>query len=192
MNIFNEKLLSRAATCLQLAHDRGAVLATAESCTGGLLGGLFTSVAGISNVFYGGIITYHNSWKTSYLGVDATLLAREGAVNEAVARDMALGLFHPPMTNNAAAKDKNNVAITHAITHGIAITGLAGDRSDYHITSTPSTNQEGDGLVFIAVANQQKKNLVQEYHFDGDRQGIREQTLFAAMDLLEKLWQQET
>ncbi len=191
MNIFNEKLLSRAAACLQLAHDRGAVLATAESCTGGLLGGLFTSVAGISNVFYGGIITYHNSWKISYLGVDATLLARDGAVNEAVARDMALGLFHPPMTNNAAGGDKDSVGITHAITHGIAITGLAGDKSAYHITSTPATNQ-ADGLVFIAVANQQKKTLVQEYHFDGHRQDIREQALFAAMDLLEKLWQQET
>ncbi|MGI9462268.1 MAG: CinA family protein [Alphaproteobacteria bacterium] len=176
--MFDEKLLSRSQSILSLADKQSAIIATAESCTGGGLAEVFTAVAGASKVFHGGIIAYHNSWKEKYLSVQPTSIAKYGAVSDIVANEMVLGLLS--QIGN--------------ITHGIAITGLAGNDTAYRLDpsdiqhSNDGDSAKPDGLVFIAVADKKNNILVEKYQFSGDRQMIRQQTLLAAMDLLEKLW----
>lgn len=98
-----------SARLLEIARARGATLATAESCTGGLLAGAITEVAGASDIFDRGFVTYSNAAKTQMLGVDPALIARHGAVSEQVARAMAEG---------ALARSGATVAV--------AVTGIAG------------------------------------------------------------------
>jgi nicotinamide-nucleotide amidase len=83
--------MSLAAQLLDLARSSGATIATAESCTGGMVAAAITDVAGSSAVFDRGFVTYSNAAKTGMLGVDAALIDRHGAVSEEVARAMALG-----------------------------------------------------------------------------------------------------
>ena len=105
----------------------GKTLATAESCTGGLLGALLTDIPGASNVYLGGVVTYAYSAKEALLGVDAALLERDGAVCEAVARQMAEGVRQK----------------LHA-DYGIGITGNAGPSAD------PKNPNVGE--IFVACA----------------------------------------
>lgn len=98
-----------ALAVFQAFKTRGLVLATAESCTGGLLAAAITDIAGASDVFDRGFVTYSNASKTELLGVPAYLIARAGAVSEAVARAMAEG---------AVQQSRANIAI--------AVTGIAG------------------------------------------------------------------
>ena len=83
--------MSAAATLLARAREAGATIATAESCTGGLLAGAITEVPGASDVFERGFVTYSNAAKIDMLGVRPETLAVFGAVSEAVAHEMALG-----------------------------------------------------------------------------------------------------
>lgn len=83
--------MSLAADILALARARGATLACAESCTGGLVAAALTELPGSSRVFHAGFVTYANAAKTALLGVDEATLARHGAVSEEVAREMAEG-----------------------------------------------------------------------------------------------------
>lgn len=151
-------------TIRQLAQDalaqftrRGETLATAESCTGGLLGGALTAVAGSSAYFLGGVVAYDNAVKVQLLGVAQKSLDEYGAVSVAVARQMAEGV---------AAKTGAHVAV--------GITGVAGP-----------TGSEGKpvGTVYIAIARGETSR-VQKYHFAGDRDAVREQTVQRALELL--------
>lgn len=101
--------MSAAASLLARAREAGATIATAESCTGGILAGAITEVPGASDVFDRGFVTYSNAAKTDMLGVCPETLALFGAVSEAVAREMALGAI---MRSNA--------------TFAISVTGVAG------------------------------------------------------------------
>lgn len=101
-----EALVPRIAGLLK---ESGRMLATAESCTGGLIAAACTSVAGSSDWFERGFVTYSNEAKTESLGVDAALIASHGAVSEVVARAMAFG---------AVRHSKAQVAV--------AVTGIAG------------------------------------------------------------------
>lgn len=98
-----------AARLLDLARSAGATIATAESCTGGLVAGAITEVPGSSDVFDRGFVTYSNAAKIGMLGVDPALIAAHGAVSEEVARAMAEG---------ALARSDATLAV--------AITGIAG------------------------------------------------------------------
>src|ERR1700722_17045591 len=89
--MFSEALLDRAARLLARCRAEKRMLATAESCTGGLVVGLLTEIAGSSDVVDRGFITYSNSAKRDLLGVSDALLEAHGAVSEAVARAMAEG-----------------------------------------------------------------------------------------------------
>ncbi len=88
---FDEDILNAAETLLQRARAAGVHVATAESCTGGLLGGAITSVSGSSDIYGYGFITYANAAKREVLGVPAQLLEAHGAVSEPVALAMAEG-----------------------------------------------------------------------------------------------------
>ena len=136
----------------------GKRLATAESLTGGGIGQTLTSVSGASAVFAGGIISYTNEVKHNVLGVPVEILNTCGAVSAPVARAMAEG---------ARRVIGADVAVT--------VTGLAG----------PDGDEFGNpvGTVFIGYADGHTA-FAREYHFDGDRAAVREQTIEAALALI--------
>ncbi len=141
-----------------LQHLSGKRLATAESLTGGGIGSALTSVAGASAVYAGGVISYTNEVKHRVLGVSEQTLQAVGAVSAPVAEAMALGV-KTLMDADAA----------------VSVTGLAGPGGDDYGHSV--------GTVFIGYADA-KTCLSREFHFPGDRQQIREQTIEAALALI--------
>lgn len=140
---------------------RRQTLATAESCTGGLISTRLTDVAGASGVFMGGVVSYSNQAKESILGVPHELLVRHGAVSEEVARAMAAG-----------ARDRLGA------NWAIGITGIAGP--------TGGTPEKPVGLVHWAVAGPGVTRTAQRV-FPGNRSIIREWSANAALDLLRRL-----
>ena len=136
----------------------GKRLATAESLTGGGIGQAITSVSGASAVFAGGVISYTNEVKHKVLGVPQEILNTCGAVSHPVAKAMAEG------ARRAIGADV-----------AVAVTGLAG----------PDGDEFGNpvGTVFIGYADEQTA-LAREYHFEGDRAAVREQTICAALELI--------
>jgi len=89
--MFDAQTTQLATAVLETCRSAGLTIATVESCTGGLVGGALTAIAGSSDVVLGGLITYSNAAKTALAGVPETLLAAHGAVSEPVARAMAEG-----------------------------------------------------------------------------------------------------
>ena len=144
--------------CAELAgrlQARGWMLATAESCTGGLIAAACTELSGSSNWFERGFVTYSNEAKTDSLGVDAALIAQHGAVSEVVARAMAFG------------------AVRHSQAQvGIAVTGVAGP--------TGGTPDKPVGTVWFGF--QVDGRLTSETHrFEGDRAAVRAATVRHAL-----------
>lgn len=107
--MFDAQTTSLATAVLEACRTSGATVATVESCTGGLVGGALTAIAGSSDVVLGGLITYSNEAKMALAAVPADLLAAHGAVSEPVARAMAAG---------------GRTALS--ATFAVAITGVAG------------------------------------------------------------------
>lgn len=141
---------------------RGFTVAVAESLTGGLLAAAITSVPGASVVFRGSVTAYATEIKASVLGVDADLLAREGAVHPEVARQMADG-----------------VRRLFGATLGLATTGVAGP-----------TEQDGKpvGLVYVGYSSAESGSTpsAEELHLNGDREAVRAQTVLHALELVFK------
>ena len=155
-----------------LAHDlpglvadlmlkNGWLLATAESCTGGMISAACTDLAGSSNWFERGFVTYSNAAKTELLGVDAALIAAHGAVSEEVVRAMAAG---------AIARSRAQVAV--------AVTGVAGP-------SGGSRAKPVGTVWFGFMLAGQCSSEVQ--HFDGDRAAVRHATVQHALHRLVQL-----
>ena len=138
----------------------GQTVATAESCTGGLIGGALTAVPGASSVFLGGVIAYSNGSKSRDLGVDPAVLEREGAVSEPVARAMAEGARRRFGTD-----------------WGIGVTGIAGPGG--------GTPDKPVGLVHWAVAGPEE-TVARHRVFPGDRAYVRRATVAMALDLLRR------
>jgi len=148
-----EREVSRLAAALVA---RGWMLATAESCTGGLIAAACTSVAGSSDWFERGMVSYSNDAKTELLGVPATLIAAHGAVSAEVARAMAEG------------------AIAHSKAHiAVAVTGIAGPGG-----ATPG---KPVGMVWLAIALHGRNVEATLLQLRGDRAAVREQTVLAAL-----------
>ena len=150
--------------CAQLANlllERGLKLATAESCTGGLIAAACTDLAGSSAWFERGFVTYSNDAKIELLGVEPRLLRRAGAVCEGVARAMAQG---------ALAHAKAQVAV--------AVTGVAGP------TGGSAAKPVGTVWFGFAVPGQV---LTEKCHFEGDRAAVRAATVRHALARLVKL-----
>ena len=136
----------------------GRTLVTAESCTGGGIGAALTAVAGSSKVYKGGIISYTNWVKHNVLGVDLALLDRVGAVSVPVAEAMAVG------ARKCLQADVS-----------VSVTGLAG----------PDGDEFGNpvGTVFIGYCDDER-TISREFHFLGDREAVRTQTIRAALELV--------
>jgi nicotinamide-nucleotide amidase len=145
-----------------LLRQAGATLATAESCTGGLLAERLTRIPGSSDYFPGGVVTYSNAQKTRLLGVPEELLAEHGAVSEPVARAMAEGV------RRALGTD-----------YGAGITGVAG----------PGGGSEAKpvGTVHVAVAGPGGQVVHRRFRFPGDRERIRWFASQLALEMLRRL-----
>jgi nicotinamide-nucleotide amidase len=146
---------------------RQATLATAESCTGGLVAERITGVPGSSRSFLGGAVVYSNELKTQMANVPAELIAQHGAVSEQVARALAEGI-----------RKRTGATI------GLGVTGIAGP--------TGATDTKPVGLVYIAVSDAQKTDVL-ERTFRGPRTRVREWAAQQALDLVRRrLMQLET
>jgi nicotinamide-nucleotide amidase len=157
--MFEPAQLELAAAIVDRCRTRGLRVATAESCTGGLISGCLTAIAGSSAVFDRGFVTYSDSAKRAMLGVPEDLLARSGAVTEAVARAMADGALRAAGTDLA-----------------IAVTGIAGPDG--------GTAEKPVGLVHFAAARAGADTWHERHVFAGDRQAVRTATVTTALRLL--------
>ena len=140
----------------QALHGAGLKLATAESCTGGLIAAACTAVAGSSDWFERGFVTYSNEAKTEMLGVDAALIEAHGAVSAEVAQAMADGALQHSRADLA-----------------VAVTGIAGPSG-----ATPG---KPVGTVWLAVAQRGAGTQVELLQLDGDRAAVRQQTVHHAL-----------
>lgn len=152
-------LVEQAAALVAALARAGVTVATAESCTGGLVAACLTEIPGASAVLERGFVVYSNRAKEELLGVPAALLAAHGAVSAEVARAMADG------------------ALAHsAADRAVAITGIAGPDG-----GTPT---KPVGLVFLALSARDRPTTVERHVFAGDRVGIREASVRRALALL--------
>ena len=137
---------------------QGKTLATAESCTGGMIGAALTDIPGSSKVFKGGIISYTDEIKQNLLGVDGEVMKNNGAVSAPVARAMAEG------ARNAL---KSEIAVS--------VTGLAG----------PDGDEFGNfvGTVFIGYADE-KTSFAVKFRFFGSREEVRDQATEKALQII--------
>jgi nicotinamide-nucleotide amidase len=136
--------------------ERGLTIATAESCTGGLIANRLTDISGSSAYFVGGVVTYSNEEKTRLLGVGPELIAEHGAVSEPVAHAMAAG-----------ARERSGADVA------VAVTGIAGP--------TGGTPEKPVGLVWLAVATEEGV-ACERHHFHGPRRQIKWRTSQAALN----------
>lgn len=137
-------------------RQAGLRMATAESCTGGLIAGACTTIAGSSDWFERGFVTYSNEAKTEMLGVDPALIGGHGAVSEPVARAMAEG---------AIARSHAQLAV--------AVTGVAGPGG--------GSASKPVGTVWLAWARAGQPTRTELLNLSGDRRAVREQTVLHAL-----------
>ena len=141
-------LLDDAASLLDACRARGVRLATAESCTGGVIAAALTAIAGSSDVVDRGFVTYSNVAKTELVGVPTELIARHGAVSEDVARAMAAG---------ALARSHASIAVS--------VTGIAGPGG--------GNAEKPVGLVCFGLAQRGRDVASETRILPGDRTAIR-------------------
>ena len=158
----NPDLKARAAALIRAYGERGWMIVTAESCTGGLLAGLLTEIPGSSAAVERGFVTYSNEAKIELVGVEPGLIAAHGAVSEPVARAMAQG---------ALSRSRAHVAI--------AVTGIAGPGG--------ATATKPVGLVHFALARSgaPTRHLERRYG-DLGREDVRWKAVTEALSLLEE------
>jgi len=160
---FDERLMSLAAEILDRARAKGELITTAESCTGGLVSAALTAVAGSSDVFDRGFVTYSNTAKSDMLGVPYWLIEKHGAVSEDVARAMAGG------------------ALTHSnASLAVAVTGIAGPGG--------GTAEKPVGLVHFAAGRPDGPMHHERVVFgDLGRAEVRRRSVERALSLLRSI-----
>lgn len=151
----DERILKNVSDQLR---KNNLTVATAESCTGGLLAHLLTNISGSSEYFERGVITYSNKSKMELLGVPQETIKEYGAVSKQTAKAMAIGI-----------KEQANVDI------GISTTGIAGP--------TGGTKEKPVGLVYIGIATS-RKTEVKRFLFSKDRLQNKEKTCYKALEFL--------
>ena len=152
-------LREKATQVLAVFRARGLKVATAESCTGGLVAGALTDIAGSSDVFERGFVVYSNEAKTELLGVPAALIDRHGAVSDVVAAAMAEG---------ALAHSHADLAVS--------VTGIAGPGG--------GSEQKPVGTVCIAVDDGESR--VRTFRFPGGREMVKAMSANWAIDMLRR------
>jgi nicotinamide-nucleotide amidase len=157
--MFADKTLALAEQVIGSYKRQNLKLATAESCTGGLIAACLTAISGASEVLTHGYISYANQAKIDMLGVTEDQLLQHGAVSECVSRAMAEGAL---VTSHA------NVAVS--------VTGIAGPGG--------GSAEKPVGLVHISVALRGQETRHQRHVFSGDREEVRLQAIEAALKLL--------
>jgi len=160
--MLDDATLAEAAALLEAMKEQNLTLATAESCTGGLIAAALTAIAGSSAVVLGGFVTYSNAAKTAMVGVPAGLIGRVGAVSEEVARAMAEG---------ALARTGASIALS--------CTGVAGPGG--------GSAEKPVGLVHLAAAWAGHGTIHARKEFPGDRTAIRAATVREAFALARSL-----
>ncbi len=160
---FPAELLSQAEALLAAYRRAGLTVATAESCTGGLVAGCLTEIAGSSDVFECGLVSYSNAAKTELLGVPAELIAMQGAVSAEVAEAMARGAL-------AGSKADATVALT-----GVA--GPSGGRGG-------GTMERPVGLVHFCAMRRGGAAQPRREIFAGDRAAVRLNSVAVALEML--------
>jgi len=151
---------SLAEKIIKTATEKGVMIATAESCTGGLIAGALTDISGSSVVVDRGFVTYSNEAKNEMLSVPMALIEEHGAVSEEVARAMAEG------------------AIAHSCAGlAVSVTGIAGPGG--------GTEEKPVGLVWFGLANEQGEVRAEHHVFaDKGRRFIRGKTVATALEML--------
>ena len=158
--MFDPDTLSLAESALAACRARGWHVATAESCTGGLVAAALTAIAGSSDVVERGFVTYSNEAKTELLGVPAETIAAHGAVSAQTAAAMARG---------AVARTPADLAVS--------VIGIAGPGG--------GTPQKTVGLVYLGLARRGGACRVERRVFPGDRTAIRDAALVLALEMLQ-------
>ena len=157
--MFPDELLRQAAQALDLAKAQDMRIATAETCTAGLVSSCLTSVPGASKIFERGFVLYHDSAKATGLGVPESTAQTHGAVSAEVTRGLAEG---------ALAHSTAGVAV--------AVTGYAGPGG--------GNARNPVGTVYVAAAKRNADTLVERHLFSGDRDAVRTQAVGAALAVL--------
>lgn len=153
------RLTDRAAAVLELAKNAGLTVATAESCTGGLLSSLLTDIEGLSGCFERGFVTYSNDAKCDLLGIDLTVIETHGAVSAEVAAAMVRGALERSRAQLACA-----------------ITGFAGKGQDA---------SDEPGNVFVAAQRKGAAPIIREFHFgDRGREDVRHRAVAEALEMI--------
>ncbi|MFC1659370.1 CinA family protein [Pseudomonadota bacterium] len=157
--MFSKKLIKKAQKLIKICREKNIKVVTAESCTGGLVSTLITSISGSSAVFDRGFVTYSNEAKMELLEVDRDVLQEKGAVSKEVSNAMVMG---------ALANSNANL--------GVSITGIAGPNG--------GTEKKPVGLVHISACInntvlQHKRNI-----FKGSREEIRNSSTETAIDMM--------
>jgi nicotinamide-nucleotide amidase len=161
--MFSDDLIRSAEALLATLRTRKLMLATAESCTGGLIAGVLTEIAGSSDVVERGFVTYSNEAKTELIGVPAALIAAHGAVSSEVALAMAAG---------ALAHSRADITV--------AVTGVAGPGG--------GTEAKPVGLVHLAAERRGRPAIHRECRFgEIGRSAIRIATIAVAFEMVEEL-----
>lgn len=150
------EIFSLSAELVKTAKNRGQTIATAESCTGGLIGAAITSAPGSSAAFKGGIISYHNDVKVELLGVKPDTIVKFGAVSERVAEQMALGCL-------------KRLGVDIAV----SVTGVAGPSG--------GSVEKPVGTVWIGVATVDGVHATKHFFEDMSRNKVRDHTCLAAL-----------
>ncbi len=162
--LFSDKILTcnnpieHIVRCLE-KHEK--VISLAESCTGGLVSSLLTQISGVSNVYKGGLVSYSNEIKSSWLGVNPDTLEQYGAVSEQCVKQMLKGVLRASQCHIA-----------------LAISGIAGPDG--------GSEEKPVGTVFVGVANKERY-IIRKMHLKGDRQYIQIQSVFCIFKLLFEL-----
>ena len=155
MVIVPEEGIETAERVFAAFLSAGKTLATAESCTGGLLAATLTTLPGVSDVYLGGVIVYSDSAKQRLLGVSPELIAAKGAVCKEVAAQLA-----------TSVRERLSADV------GVGITGIAGPSG--------GSEEKPVGLVYAGFTDG-NIHLVREYHFEGKRERIQQFTVDAVL-----------
>jgi nicotinamide-nucleotide amidase len=161
--MFSKELIAKAEALLATLRAKKLMLATAESCTGGLIAGVLTEIAGSSDVVERGFVTYSNEAKNELIGVSMTMIREHGAVSKEVALAMAAG---------ALAHSRADITV--------AVTGVAGPGG--------GSAAKPVGLVHLAAERRGKPAIHRECRFgDIGRHGIRMASIAVALEMVDEL-----